>query len=377
MMNLKESFLIFQGENSYPTLIMHKTLLLGLIFVFSGRGLAETAVNENFYHNDWQLVCDNTRTCRAAGYQADEDSLSLSALLTRKAGPGEKVSGELRLGELDSPPIENLPKTISLQLDISGKPFGKVAVDSNGDSALHAELSDSQTEALVKSLAKSSHITFSADGRVWHLSDKGAAAVLLKMDEFQGRINTQTALIKKGTQSDAKVLPALPVPVVSKAKVDSASGAKQVLSESERNALQKTLLASIKDDDCSIPAEQGNPSEQSEPELSVARLNGKKLLVSLLCWRGAYNEGFGYWVVNQSKPYGPVLVTTSGTDYSDGLISSFQKGRGIGDCISTEQWVWDGKVFVQTASATTGLCKAVAAGGAWELPTLVTDVRKQ
>jgi hypothetical protein len=53
-----------------------------------------------------------------------------------------------------------------------------------------------------------------------------------------------------------------------------------------------------------------------------------------------------------------------------------QKGRGIGDCIGTATWTWDGKSFAQTSAATTGMCREISAGGAWDLPTLVTRVRK-
>jgi len=100
-----------------------------------------------------------------------------------------------------------------------------------------------------------------------------------------------------------------------------------------------------------------------------------KLLVSHICWQAAYNTGDGYWVANAQAPYAPVLVTTSATDYDDGVISSMQKGRGIGDCVGTATWTWNGHTFVQTSAATTGMCRGFP-GGAWELPTLVTRIRK-
>ncbi|MGR8935649.1 MAG: DUF1176 domain-containing protein [Gammaproteobacteria bacterium] len=55
----------------------------------------------NFAHKDWEVVWDNTRTCRAAGYQNDDDKLPVSVLLTRKAGPGEPVTGKLTIGDYD------------------------------------------------------------------------------------------------------------------------------------------------------------------------------------------------------------------------------------------------------------------------------------
>jgi len=39
---------------------------------------------------------------------------------------------------------------------------------------------------------------------------------------------------------------------------------------------------------------------------------------------------------------------------------------------SADESTWDGHSFVHTSSSTTGMCKLVAAGGAWTLPTIVT-----
>ncbi len=52
---------------------------------------------------------------------------------------------------------------------------------------------------------------------------------------------------------------------------------------------------------------------------------------------------------------------------------SAQKARGIGDCWGSEQWAWEGSGFEHIAASYTGLCKGFA-GGAWELPTLVTEL---
>ena len=44
-------------------------------------------------------------------------------------------------------------------------------------------------------------------------SSTGASAVLLKMDEYQGRIGTPGALVRKGTKAEAAVPMPTPVPV--------------------------------------------------------------------------------------------------------------------------------------------------------------------
>src|SRR5688572_12803588 len=58
-----------------------------------------------FSHHDWELACDNTGTCRAAGYQSDDDDLAMSLLLTRAAGPATPVSGEVKFGFYDDEPF--------------------------------------------------------------------------------------------------------------------------------------------------------------------------------------------------------------------------------------------------------------------------------
>jgi hypothetical protein len=43
----------------------------------------------SFAHKDWELACDNTGTCRAAGYGATMGEVSV--LLTRNAGAAQHV----------------------------------------------------------------------------------------------------------------------------------------------------------------------------------------------------------------------------------------------------------------------------------------------
>ena len=117
------------------------------------------------------------------------------------------------------------------------------------------------------------------------------------------------------------------------------------------------------------------PNLSDKSPWRVSRLNGSQLLAQHDCWTAAYNAGGGAWVLNDSKPYKPTLVTTSATSYDKGKLSSVQKGRGIGDCMSKVDWVWTGRAFEKSHESTTGLCRLIDAGGAWQLPTYVTDVK--
>jgi hypothetical protein len=321
-----------------------------------------------FSHKDWEISCDNTRTCRAAGYQADDRDESVSVLLTRRAGPRQPVTGQLKIGDYsERESLKKLSPVFILTMKVNGRDLGKALI--NQDS-LVADLSTKQVAALIAALARNSTIEWMVGENIWQLSDQGAAAILLKMDEFQGRIGTSGALVKKGSLGEDSVLPALPMPVVIAAPLAKPQAGDNLLpSDALRNALQATIT--IDDGECF----ELSGSESGESELSIIRLSKTKLLVSTLCWRAAYNSGDGYWVINDSPPYNPVLVTTSGTDYNDDGISEAQKGRGLGDCWSHEGWTWDGKEFIHTESSTTGMCKLVAAGGTWTLPTIVSEVR--
>jgi len=324
----------------------------------------------DFTHNDWTLACDNTRTCRAAGYQNEElpDSLPVSVLLTRLGGPDQPVTAELMLGQYEE---ITLPARLSLQID--GVDQGRV--DYAGQEGT-ARFSPKQVAALLTALSGQGQIVFTGnEGTQWTLSGRGASAVLLKMDEFQGRLGTPGALMRKGKRAESSVLPALPVPVVVLGTLPAPRPSDAALGSSA--ALRAALVAATPAEDCDgIQPDQTVVLDDPAPPLNVRRLSADKLLVSTVCWRGAYNEGSGYWVVNDRAPYAPTLVTNLGNDDDGRSISGAHKGRGLGDCWSMNGWGWDGRRFIATAVSTSGMCRLVAAGGAWDLPTLVTHVKE-
>ena len=57
-------------------------LLLSCAVAFAASAGETAEAPVAFSHGDWELVCDNTGTCRAAGYQQDGESLPVSVLLT-------------------------------------------------------------------------------------------------------------------------------------------------------------------------------------------------------------------------------------------------------------------------------------------------------
>ena len=91
------------------------------IFTAIGAGLISpqimAAAPVEFTYQDWQVICDNTRTCRLAGYQTeDNNNLPVSVLLIRRAGANAGVIGKVKLGvEIGGSLGLSLTSTKSLQ----------------------------------------------------------------------------------------------------------------------------------------------------------------------------------------------------------------------------------------------------------------------
>ncbi|RIX74679.1 DUF1176 domain-containing protein [Acidovorax cavernicola] len=305
----------------------------------------------SFSHNDWELACDNTRTCRAAGYQSDHTRPSepVSMLLTRPAGPNTAIEVQLQVGggsEVKGP----------LRFKV-----GKVTI--SGLEADTASFDAGQVRAILPELLKGDEATVTAPGgNQWTLSLAGLNAVLLKMDEAQGRIGTPGALVRKGSRPETSVLPPVPAPFVRTVT--------PVKARAGDDALAARIFPSL---DLSEAAESCNNRDRLDAKaIAVSRLTNTKVLLSLGCGMGAYNYSSLLWIANDKPPYAPVALEANGEfGAGDGSVTSSMKGRGVGDCWSSEIWHFNGTGFVRTSASSDGMCRGFA-GGAWNLPRYVS-----
>lgn len=315
----------------------------------------------SFSHKDWEVVCDNTLTCRAAGYSPEEGTGG-SVLLTRQAGAGTAVSGELMLAEVAD--TEVVPDKLTLW--INDRSAGEVKPGKES-----WPLSPGQVRDIIAAVKGSGKVVFKGGPDPFVLSGEGAYAVLVKMDDIQGRIGTPGALTKKGDKPESGVKAAVPAPVIH--RVQPIKSQERPLTAPEVAVLTPKLLATLTEDDW---CDRIQSSEDQEAEtIGLTPLDNTHSLISGLCWRAAYNEGYGYWVIDSKLEGKPVLITVSGSDYGDGEIFMSQKGRGLGDCWGSASWTWDGETFRKSREATTGMCRYLRLGGTWDLPTWVTDVK--
>ncbi|GAA5015609.1 DUF1176 domain-containing protein [Acinetobacter puyangensis] len=346
--------------------------LLSFSVLFSTFAHAEKGIY--FSHQNWEIACDNVGTCQAAGYQADDGDMPASILLTRKAGAKQAVTAEFVLStyEQQTPAQAKSLKLYSNHIDL-----GQVNLDSDDGELITGKLSSKQVQALLANSQQRQNIEFKNAGQQqWQISDLGMTAVLLKMDDVQKRVGTTGALIKKGTASEKNVLKAKALPIIHYVKIDPKLIRRIQPEQPEYQKLAQILFKSLKDpESCEVIIDGDQWHTDAREPIHIARLTADKVLVSTFCWRGAYNEGYGYWVMNKNLTGPAENVTTSASDFDQGIIYSSQKGRGIGDCWSIAQWVWNGQKFVQSEDYWTGMCKGIAAGGIWELKQISIIVK--
>ena len=339
---------------------MKKVLLLTLLPV-AAMATSIKAIGENY--QDWDLVCDNTGTCRMAGYQ-DESSDPVSILFTRAAGENAAVEGKftiLPFGEAD----RDVQVGQDIEIWLNGKSLGTVKHISDD---APDKLTEEQTKALLSGLKKESEIRLTYGKTTLKVSDKGAAAAMLKMDEFQQRLNTPSALIRQGQEKHAVLAPqAAP-------KVEAVSVNNRKTIELKRGEKQfDHVLALLR------KANSCDDEDITSQDITLYPLTQNKVLAEALCVRGAY-QGTNYYAVldNKLSKVEQVLAEQyNRAEYDEkqgyAFVRGTYKGRGVGDCWSSQDAVWNGKIFIRTSEWTTGSCKGFP-GGAWQLPTFVSDI---
>ena len=339
---------------------MKKVLLLTLLPVAA----MATSIKGIGNYQDWDLVCDNTGTCRMAGYQ-DESSDPVSILFTRAAGENAAVEGKLTIvpfGEAD----RDVQVGQDIEIWLNGKSLGTVKHISDD---APDKLTEEQTKALLNGLKKESEIRLTYGKTTLKVSDKGAAAAMLKMDEFQQRLNTPSALIRQGQEKHAVLAPKV------EPKIDAVSVKNRKTIELKHGEKQyDNVLALLR------KAHDGCVDEDLESQdITIYPLTHNKVLAEALCFEGAY-QGTNYYAVLDDKlsKVEQVLAeqyNEAGYDEKQGyaFVRGSYKGRALGDCLAGQDAVWNGKIFIRTSHWTTGSCKGLP-GGTWQLPTFVSDI---
>jgi hypothetical protein len=293
---------------------------------------------------DWTVGCDNGRACHAVALVPEhwpDEALTMSVRRGAEAGAQPVIAFEIGA---DS-------NAASVSAD--GKRLQARLAGADGET----RVAPADTEALIAALRSATRLQLhGADGKpLGTVSLKGASAALLYMDERQRRVGTPTALVRRGKRASAGPPPTLPVvaaPRVSKASPIPLSAA--------------SLRALRKKHGCTID-EVGGPEDAESAALAA----GETLLL-LACGSGAYNVSFVPFVVRRggraeiasfdhrpgwwAEEGKPMLVNAT-WDKERGLLTSFSKGRGLGDCGTDSDYAWDGRAFRLVEQAEMDECR--------------------
>jgi hypothetical protein len=299
---------------------------------------------------DWILACDNGGTCQAkfvlddmAPTGALPDNASQGYLaISREAGPdGKLIVATQSMADVEHAAFDGA------KMDVDGKPLTAAwGTDADGNMVLSGDAA----RALLAAVADGKVLTFPNNGAPQMISLVGLKAVLLAMDDAQGRVGTVTALARAGDKP-ASAVPAAPeLPeVISAPATGELSGAEAVAA-----AVRAAQNTTLKAHECDADASQ---------DLAYA-LNDREALVLLYCRMAAYQGSVLLYRAPRAAPAKAVIVRlplqptlkpedadTQG-EYVEGAwdektatFTEAAKGRGLADCGLSTDWVFDGQDF--------------------------------
>jgi hypothetical protein len=275
---------------------------------------------------DWTVGCDNGGRCAMAsllpeGAFGDGPTM----MLTRDPGPAGRYGVEA--GDDGNPP----------RFTVDGR-----AVAGDAD-------------AIAAAMANGTALTLA--GQAGKVSLKGVNAALRYIDAAQGRVGTVTATIAKGTAAAATVPAAPALPTVAALRLEPSDAKLPAAVTAEMNRIGQ--------------CEMGDGVDATP---TIAKAPDGKLLVVLPCSAGAYNVIGALFVVDGTKvtpaqadaPAGfdetgadsqtPVHSVVNG-DFDGNVLTSYAKGRGLGDCGVSQRFAWDGARYRLVEQSEMGECR--------------------
>ncbi|WP_019517705.1 DUF1176 domain-containing protein [Sphingomonas sp. Mn802worker] len=277
---------------------------------------------------DWAVGCDNTHRCTLASLAPETAPNSgYTIAITRAAEPAGGY--EIAVGNTGD-------GAAPVSLRVGAKRF---AVAGNG-------LSGGAAQQIVAALTSVRTLMLAGHtGKpLGTVSLAGISAALRYVDAVQHRVDTVTAAVAKGRNAAATVPPAPATPVV---HAPALTGAPARLTRSQVAAMKRTAR-------CDAP-----PSTDLDWSPVVSTMGGGTSLAVLPCSAGAYNVNGALFVirgnrVTPAKTDAPAGFEATGADpetpvpsvvngqVENGVLTSYAKGRGLGDCGVSQAFVWDG-----------------------------------
>jgi hypothetical protein len=287
---------------------------------------------------DWTVGCDNGRACQAVALMPEDGTDGATVAVVRGA-------------EADAVPTiwvtvrsEGTGSPTALQIDGRSFPLTLDAASETlrvGDGLGAARLLGQATSVVALGPGPNDRTA---------VSTQGSAAALLYMDEQQRRLGTTTALVRRGPSNAVPPPPALPV----------------IRSPSVPNRPARTLspkhVRQLLGRDATVCEFAQNLS------VDAARLDARNSLVlaSHPCENGAYNYFYSAFIVDEAGrarpasfdvPAAKADLVNASWDPATRRLTSFSKGRGLGDCGVGQAYAWDGARFRLVHEEAMGECR--------------------
>jgi hypothetical protein len=286
---------------------------------------------------NWAVGCDNIALCTMTTLGPESGAGPPELIVTLLRQPG----GE---GQVD----------LSFQAPGDDKPITPAALAIDGRVARLDARSGPAALRIATAMARGATLDVRAATPA-RISLNGASAALRWIDEQQGRVGTVTAIVARGTRPPSNVLPIGNPPTV-RAVVPAG----RPVSPTARQLAAMNRFAA-----CEMP-------DGVDASPTLVALGAGRTLVILPCSAGAYNVIAALFVLD-TKGFAPAEVdslsdgaeavpdspapTLINAEWRQGELTSYAKGRGLGDCGVREVLVWDGSRLRLTEQSVMPECR--------------------
>lgn len=304
-------------------------------------------------YKDWTVGCDNGLACQAVSLLPEGETEGIASMvITRPSGATDPLTIEMS---------GFTSKADRFRAVVDGRVAATGTMQVGSETVV---LTGASAMKLARAMARGKAIRV-IDGAGTDLgtaSLSGVSAALRYIDGQQGRAGSRGAVIATGPRMATAKKSAIPTIEVKKiAPTDMLPDASAMVALSESSPCAQERFGSTEDTAYSLGTGE----------------NGAQALVLLNCGAGAYNFSSGVYVGQRSNggkwsfapaefDYGaggfsddskiPILINAD-WDAAKQSLSSYAKGRGLGDCGSSESWVWDGAAFRLTEAKVMGECR--------------------
>jgi hypothetical protein len=302
---------------------------------------------------DWAVGCDNGLACQAVALDPEgSGDRGISVMIARGSGVAAPLAFRIA-GEQ--------AKSGNYILRIDGRTAGRGTIAADSD---FLSLSGADALRLARAMARGQSLeVIAADGNsIGRASLSGVSAALRYIDAQQGRAGSSGAIVATGKRK--AVARTIALPIITAVRIAPSS----LLPDAS------SLVALSENSPCA--SDRAGTTEDTAFSLGSGS-KGAQALVLLNCGSGAYNFSSAVYIGQRDSAdkwtfaparfdYGasgfdgqsklPIVINAD-WDVARQTLTSFSKARGLGDCGSSESWVWDGAMFRLTAATIMGECR--------------------